>query len=208
MDGKDEALLTGQDNTEPVDGAKDGPVPESQDDVLLTGEEAKAEAPAAPEAPAEGETYEFKMPEGVTLDPQDQENFVGFLKESKISTVHGQKLLEMAAAHVNKTLEGHMQEWRRQQNEWKESLKADQEFGGPKLPGTVKEANRVLSRFGDPEFIKELSGTGFANNAGLVKMLARISKVVSEDRAVEGGPAGAQPRTPGQVMYPTMKPTR
>lgn len=209
MGNEGEAPVAGQGNTGPGEGVSGGPSPEApMDEVLLTGEGEQGSAADSagtpgeqPKEPGEPETYEFKMPEGFTLEQEVQGKFVDILKEAKIPGSHGQKLLDLAVEHVQRLQEAGVSEWRQQQKEWVESLKSDPEFGGPNLQGTIKAANHVLTRFGDADLVKDLAGTGFGNHAGLVKLLARIRKVVSEDRAVEGGPAGARPMTPGEIMF-------
>ena len=208
---EDGPLLTGQGDTGPGGEVAGGPAPEESTDALLTGQEADEGADQEQSEPAEElaetvpEKYEaFKMPEGFTIDPEDQTNFEGVAREMKLSQENAQKLIDLASNHVQKIMESNFKEWKQQQAEWKNALEEDKEFGGPKFKETLKAANRMLSKFGDRELIQDLSGTGFCNNAGLVRMFARIDKLFSEDRTVEGRPAGEPAKTPGQIMYPGM----
>lgn len=212
MEGESVTPNAGQGDTGPSAGASESPSPVvPQDEALLTGkvETSEPEGQQKPEEqqkePGKEEVFEFKMPEGFTLDPEVQGRFVGLLKDAKISPENGQKLLELAVDHVQRFQNEGFATWRKQQEDWKESLRTDKDFGGQKYPETLKAANSILAKFGSPELVNDLTGTGFANNAELVKLLARVRKAIGEDRVVEGGPAGAKSMSKAEAMYPTMR---
>ena len=200
----------GQGITEPEADVQVGSSPEgsAEEGVLLSGKvEGEGEPKAEGDKPKDEvpENYDFKTPEGMELPAETAGKYASMAKEIGLSQPNAQKLLELAADHVRQIQEGHQTEWANQQKQWVEGLKSDNEFGGAALKATLTTANKVLSKYGDPDFINDLSTFGFGNHPGLVKLLARLGKAVLEDRTVEGAAPGAQPKDAAHILFPGMR---
>lgn len=195
--------------TEPEADVTQGSSPEesAEEGVLLSGKVEGEEPGAEGDKPKEEvpEKYDFKTPEGMELPAETAGKYASMAKEIGLTQTNAQKLLELAADHVKQIQEGHQAEWATQQKAWVEGLKSDGEFGGAALKATLVTANKVLSKYGDPSFINDLSTFGFGNHPGLVKLLARLGKVVLEDRTVEGQAPGAQPKDAAHILFPGMR---
>lgn len=155
------------------------------------------------------EKYEFKAPEGMELDPELTDEFSKVAKELELSQEKAQKLADFGPKILQKAAEKQVQQWTEIREGWVNDLKADKEFGGPKLNETVERAKRALNKFdgGDGKLLKLLSapnkgGTGFGDNDALIKFLARVDKATSEDSAIDGGDSGKDNRSAADVLYP------
>jgi len=150
------------------------------------------------------EKYEdFAAPEGVELDKEMLGKFTGIAKALNLPQVGAQKLVDLAAEHTKNIVQQQQVRWSEIRQEWVNELKADKEFGGEKFNETIVGAKRALGKFGSPKMVEFLESTGYGDNAELIRFMARVDKATREDRAIDGGPAGAAPQSAAAVIYPT-----
>lgn len=191
---------TGTPGTPPVEGkgllSGEGEAPAEQGG-LLSGEEGEGETVP--------ETYELSVPEGMEIAPEQLEAFTLLAKQSKLSQKAAQELVTFASKHVQQVLDKNLADWRRQREAWQASFKADPEFGGQNLKATISGVRRVIEKFGDAELMRDLSATGMEDHPGLLRMLARVSKVIGEDRLVRGAKPATAPKSIPDTLYPTMQ---
>lgn len=155
--------------------------------------------------PAEGapEKYEtFTAPEGVTLDQELLGKFSTTAKELNLSQVGAQKLFDLAAENAKAIVAQQQEQARKTREGWVNELKADKEFGGEKFGATVLSAQRTLGKFGSPKLMADLEDSGFGDNAELIRLLTRVDKATREDTIVDGDPAGADPKSAAETIYP------
>lgn len=194
--------------------AEDTPKAEDQpkaEDAPKAEDQPKAEdAPKAEEDPKpEGapDTYaEFKAPEGMELDAKLIEEFLPDFKERGLTQEQAQAEVDRAAKLAEKWSARAVEAFTETTKEWRESIKADPEFGGEKLGQTVALAKRVVDTFGDGDAaLKEIIDQfRLGDHPGFIRLLARVGAAVSEDVFVAGGKARAAP-TITETLYPTMK---
>lgn len=106
----------------------------------------------------------------------------------------------------NKAVNAYVEQQEQQQKQWIESIKADQEIGGEAFQKNAELAKRVVDRFGTDELRKELTDSGYGNHPGLVRLLVRIGKAMSEDSLVRSGSEGPGRKNPEDVLYPPTQP--
>jgi hypothetical protein len=160
-----------------------------QGDKVKEGEGAKA--PVVPEA------YEFKLPEGVTLDTARAEEFSTVAKSLKLTQEQAQQLVDLDVKRAQDQMAAHAETVKG----WANDLKADKDYGGDNLPATLADCRKVMDTFATPELRAYLDSTGLGNYPGLVRFVAKIGKSLSEDTFVKGG-ATTTAKDPAQAMYP------
>ncbi len=135
------------------------------------------------------EKYEFKAPEGVTLDAEAVAEFEPIAKEMNLSNDQAQKLVELQTKFVQKQHEA----WDSTVAKWETDIRADKEIGGQALTENIKNAQRALTQFGTPELKSALDATRMGSHPELVRVFARIGKAMADDSFVSGNrPAGTQ----------------
>jgi hypothetical protein len=160
-------------------------------------EVAKAAEKAAPEK------YEFKAPEGVTLDVELLGEFEGIAKELKLSQEDAQKVADLGAKLAQKFGTQQAAVAEQAKADWAAAATADTEFGGDKLTDNLAVAGKALDAFGTPAFKALLVESGLGNHPEVIRVLYRAGKAISEDRMVTGGagPATAA-QTTAKALYP------
>lgn len=158
--------------------------------------------PAAPEAAPEI-AYEFKTPEGITLDPQRLEQFTALAKELKLPADKAQAIVDMATDLDVKRAEQH----ETIKTQWADAVRADKEMGGDKLAATLATANKVFALLpaNEAQELKAVLDTsGLGSHPSVVRLFAKVGQSLSDDSFIPGGkaPAGAE-RTLADRLYGT-----
>jgi len=167
-------------------------------------------AGATEEKPVVPEKYDLKLPKDSLLTTEALERKAADAKARGLTNEQAQKELEnenaTIATYVDTQKQQQEAEWKKQNEAWVNEIKSDKEIGGEAFPKNVELAKRVVQRFGDDSFVKELDGTGFGNHPGLVRMLVKLGKAMSEDQLVLPGsqPAGAV-KSSAEIFYSKSK---
>lgn len=177
------------------------PSPDAGDaSTLIDGAAPAAEASATTEAKPAGEvTYEFKMPEGITLDEAAADEFRQVAKEEALKPEQAQKYADVAARMVQRQAEAHAN----LVQSWVEQVKTDKELGGDKLDVNLSVAKKALDAFGTPELRDVLNMSGLGNHPELIRAFYKMGQAISEDRFVRGA-AGGGTTDPAKILFPTM----
>lgn len=145
------------------------------------GEAAKGEKDDKPQGAPE--SYEFKAPEGVTLDDTVIGAFSEVAKTLDLPQDKAQQVLDkMAPAIASRQAE----QFAAARTEWTNTSKADKEFGGDKLSENLAVAKKALDAFSTPELRTLLEDSGLGNHPEVIRMFYRTGKAMSEDRFVAG----------------------
>ena len=150
------------------------------------------------------ETYEFKVPDGMTLDQSLLDKFVPFAKDRKMSQEDAQALLDLHVEQRQADAKAHLDAWAKQQQDWAVEFKNDKEFGGPHFDASSRSMNAALSKFATPEEIKAITDIGLGNFTPWAKIMTRVGKLMGEDKFVQGGAANDNPGL-AKTMFPDMK---
>lgn len=159
-----------------------------------TGKE--GDKPTPPEVP---ESYEFKMPEGVTLDPAAADEFTAIAKELKLSAADAQKVADVGAKMAQRQAEQHAN----LVEQWAQDVKADKEIGGDNLEQNLAVARKAMEAFGSPELKALMDSTGIGNHPAVVRFCIKVGGVVNEDGFVRGSTKTAE-SDPAKKMFPSM----
>ena len=190
MNEETPAVIDGQpsghaDQEKPDSQVPDVPVETPTGEVQTDSKDAKHEG--APE------NYEFKLPEGITLDQAVTDKFTSLAKEMNLPNDKAQAYLDLAIEHVQGIQKAQADAWVKQVSGWAEEVKADKELGGQSFDATASVAASAVERFGSPELKALLgmpspenpNGMGLGNHPELVRFCARIGKAMAEDGHVK-----------------------
>lgn len=200
--------------------------------------EAKAEDKSASEAPAEEARPEeaplpeydvFTVPEGVELEDQQVEQFVGILGTAERAILaaagdpakiraavqqFGQQALDQYTAEIQqlggRIAEINAETFRNTQEYWKSQFFEDPEIGGNRKDTTLKNCGAVISRFGgSPQQIAEvrsvLTNTGAGNNVALIRLFNNVANFLGEPQPVAGTKPDPQPQSRQDKRYGNRK---
>jgi len=184
---EDERLLNADD--------KDlSPEEKTKKDELVKAKEAAAKGQQIPEK------YEFKIPEGMTLDQALVDKISPIFRELKISQEGAQKLTEVYAENIKAIADT-------QAESFKKFLKDSYEETIKGLGANYKEqlmyVAKVRDRFLSEESRALLDASGMSNNKAFISDLIKLGKLISEDKSVSGISAAPEGATDAaHTLYP------
>ena len=212
----------------PAPAVSSEPAPETPADpsILSAATEAETPEPAAeapaPEAPAEpvaAPTYEFKPPEGVTLDPAKVGTFSAIVADAEtriaadpaqahaVLQEFGQKLVELHIAEAREAAERYtqlqMDNWKRTNEDWQAQFRNDPEIGKNRQETTLLRMGALMDMYGreaGPERLTALrdilTNTGAGNNLEVLRWTNWMARKVTETSRVV---VPMMPRAPQQA---------
>ncbi|MCQ2282369.1 MAG: hypothetical protein MJZ99_07075 [Bacteroidales bacterium] len=134
----------------------------------------------APQGPPE--KYTFNLPEGLTMTDELEQKFTAIAKEAGITQAQADSLIKMHADIVT----GIQQQAEKVKNDWA----AECHKQGLSTPENLRAAKLAVDTFGGDEAMRALVESGVAFNPAVQKMLQGIGKLLQEDNAPDGQPAG------------------
>ncbi len=206
-----ESLLTGQDSTDTGIQQQNAGNGETKvtDEPKLDGEEGQntngegAEGNKNEEDKATEkvipESYEFDMPDGVTIDAVAADDLAGIAKELKLSKEEAQKVADVGVKMAQRQAEAHQ----KLVSGWIESVKTDKEIGGDGLNENLATARKAIDTFGSQELKDLFNQWGIGNHPEVVKFAVKVGKAISDDGFVRGGNT-TPPKSAAEIMYPSM----
>jgi len=158
---------------------------------------ANAVAEAAKGAP---EKYEFKVPEGFTLDQALVDKFTPIAKKLNLNQAGAQELVDMYSGIVQGTVDAQATSFKT----FVEGLKSETiKALGADYKVQLADAAKSRDRFATPELIEKLNESGLSNDKDMINLFIKIGKAISEDKPPEG-PAGAgSKKDPAEVLFPS-----
>ena len=165
----------------------------------------KAKGPGD-EVPADGK-YDLKMPDGVELDAELAEALGPEFKDLGLTNAQAQKLvdkyIELQQARGGKQAEA----WAGTVQKWADDAKADKEIGGAKWDNTVAASQRAVKTLGTPELREYLNASGGGNHPELIRFMAKVGAMISEDTPASGGAEGkGKPADAAYTLFPSDAP--
>lgn len=162
----------------------------------------KTDETAAPEKVVP-EKYEFKQPDGVSMDTEALGEFEGLAKELKLSQEEAQKVTDIGAKLAQKWGAKQADAIQQAAAEWAATATADKEYGGEKLTESLTVAKKALDAFGTPELRTLLNDSRLGNHPEVIRFMVRAGKAISEDRMVTGGAGPSKAGTDtAKALYP------
>jgi hypothetical protein len=169
----------------------------------LNGDETKANQEVktdSKEAEKEIEYAEFKLPDGLVLDPNVADEFKKTAKDLKLSQEQAQALVDIQSKHVQEMNTKIQHDFKNQVNAWKEETIKEL---GPSLKEDQAYIAKVVKQFGTPELTNLLNQTGLGNNKDVVKFLINVGKNYSDDKFVDGKKSEGT-KDAAKSLYPNM----
>lgn len=196
----------------PVPAAEKPPVapeppPAPVTDTKPPTEPDKSAAPAAPKpVPTEND---LKIPENSPLGTED-------LASIKKDYVDGKITKDQAEGAIQSRTEGALalkatqdKAFEQTKAAWKDAVAKDPELGGDKLPETIALSSRAFKAVASPELQRITESTGLGNHPEFVRMMAKIGRIIGEDRLIRGDVGAAPaPRAPEEVLYGKTTPNK
>lgn len=179
--------------------ATDGQVADAKADADKTDGDSQAQG--APEK------YEFKAPEGFTLDSEVMGEFEVVAKDLNLSQDAAQKIVEKLTPKIaeRQQLQA-VESLKAYRAELVSQVKADKEFGGDKLNESLAVAKKAMDAFGTPALRDLLDQSGLGDHPELIRAFYRAGKAISEDQFVAGGTRPTKgEKTAAQSLYGTHK---
>lgn len=159
--------------------------------------EAKTEE-AKPERVAP-ESYEFKAPEGVELNPALLGEFEGLARELNMPQNEAQAIVERMTPKIQARMQAQQIEIMAQARaDWLQQIEADAEIGGAAKQASQASAAKALHQFGTPELRVLLKDSGLEAHPEVVRFFSRAGKAISEDSFVSGRPPT---KSTAQALY-------
>jgi hypothetical protein len=145
------------------------------------------------------EKYEaFKLPEGLTINPDVEKEFTTLAKELNISQEKAQALLDLQVKVAQKAQEEDAAQMAKLRGEWKDQtlkfLAADKDK-------SLAYAAKFLDKVGDKDLRKYLDDTGLGDHPSLVKAFIEAGKLISDDNFVEGSAPNSE-KSFAEILYP------
>lgn len=159
------------------------------------------------------EKYEFKAPDGITVDPKLEESISPILKEAGVSQEVAQQLFDFHVKALQDAAKAPTDAVETMRKDWVAKVNADAEMakatsGGKTGLDAVKyDIGRALTNL-DPtlagEFKQAMDLTGAGDHPAFVKAMWKLSQLVTEGKHVAGGnPSPAGQVAPGASTRPS-----
>lgn len=178
----------------------------SDDDKVKKAEVVKAKE-AADKAVKDNvvpEKYEFKVPEGLTVDPEYSEKASVIMKKHGITQAAATELGELAATQIQKINKANAEASEASFKSFVEDLKKEtMKELGPNAKQELAFAAKTRDRLASPGLIEKLNRSGLANDIDVIKHFINIGKQISEGKFIEGKSSGVDTKDPLATLYPT-----
>lgn len=203
-DGKTPSMLAGasgapagDSGAAPADGGK---APEG-------GNPAGDPKPPEGNKPPEGapEKYEFKFPEGVTVDQNLLSTFEPMAKELGLTQEKAQKFIDLYATHSKEIVSQQEKALESQRAEWRKTIQSQK--GSDEMIGLAKKALNHFAK-ADPEVGTLFEGSWLGDHPSVVRLLSEAGKMLLEHNMIDGRATGGKPANEkklSELMYPSMQ---
>jgi len=167
-------------------------------ELLKAQADAKAKEEADAKAKVVPEKYEFKAPEGMTLDIAAVEKVTPLFKELKLTQEQAQKLVDVYATQVKSIHDAQAADFAKfVESEKQATIKAL----GANYKEELSYAAKFLDKFANPKVRELFNGSGLGNNIEVIKMFIQAGKLVSEGKLIEGKVDVAADRSAADILY-------
>jgi len=203
---------TGEIVTPTAETTTPAPKAESTGQTLLT-EETKPEAKpeTKPETKAEvPEKYEYKVPEGFTLDADTQTKIDAKFKDLGLSQDAAQSLVDMYIEQTTEAAQAPYAAYKEMTDGWRAEAESHPDLRGKLGPG--QEVNvriaKALDGIGDPKLVSEFKNTmdltGVGNHPAFIRLMDHFAKQLTEGTHVAGnGPSRHGQSAPNAPSQPS-----
>lgn len=175
-------------------------------ETLLT-EDGKSKEGEKTEAKGPPEKYaDYKLPEGVSLQPEVLEKANGLFKELGLTQDQAQKLIDLDVERAKALEAAPIKAYNEMREKWQAAAKADPDIG-PKMEQVKQNVGKLYSAIGDAKLVEDFKGlmnlTGVGDNPAFIKVLNKLSEFVVEGKHVNGSGPSIHGQTTGAAAKPT-----
>lgn len=190
-------------DTPPADGAQ----PPATGDVLSGDDNSEPEGVP--------DQYTFDPPEGFTPNQEALDAAMAVAKEAGLTQAQFDAIAKFDIERTQAANDQAVEDWNNRVQGWRDSAKADKEFGGQNYNANVATALTAVEKFGDAEFkalLKSPSeenpeGLAIGNHPAVLRFLNRIGKVLGDPTLILGDETNTNVATDAdrlKKMYPSM----
>lgn len=129
------------------------------------------------------EKYDFKIPEGVTLDEKVMEKVTELFKANGLSQEQAQAMMDFNINTYKSNQDELVKSHENQKKEWQSETET--EFGG-EYDRKMAIAAKARDAFASKELVELLVDSGLEHNVHVIKFFEKIGSRISEDKLVEG----------------------
>lgn len=188
----EDALYLNKDNESPEvdDEKKAEPSEDHNDDGEVTkGEDDKSSEKPEKDDQENSDDFDYELSvEGESFVKGDSlKEIEAFAKENKLSKDAAMEIVNRQNEAIAEFIEKHESDLDAQIDNWRLEVESDSVLGGENFERTKSSARKAVERFGDEGFIEILNTTGYGNNPSVVRFLANIGELLSEDSLVAPG---------------------
>lgn len=148
------------------------------DEERTAEDQAKAEQDALRQVP---DKYEFKIPEGYTIDAELTADLEAYCKENKLPAGEAQKIADLGAKLLAKQAEQRETQFLEIKEKWLSDAKADKEIGADVEKGKDSVAARAFNTIATPEMKEMINQYGIGNHPEMLRMFYRLAPLMRED---------------------------
>ncbi len=159
--------------------------------------------PVVPQGAPEKGYADFKLPEGITLDPKAIEAFKAVATKQGLSQETAQELVSFQAQSVKAEIDGRLAAVAQQSEAWAKESRA---LFGAAAELHFSHAAKAIESFGTPKMREILTAVGLDNHPEFVAMFARVGAKLAEGQPVEGKTAGNERVPTEKLMFDKMGP--
>lgn len=193
---------TAQTNTEAAPEAKEAATILGGD-TETTAEQPKAEESSkSTEAPKAPDKYEFKLPDGYSLDENALKSFEPTLKELGVTQENAQKLVDKYAELQQAQDKAAETAFNEQVDKWFSESKADKEFGGALFDESMQSAQKAIGKYGTPQLKELLNQSGLGNHPEIVRFCVKVGKALREDNPTQTAGTGGAEKSIEERLWP------
>ena len=131
--------------------------------------------------PKPPDKYELKLAEKSLLTADDIKEVEEFAKNSGLSQEDATTELKWREHFAGQLQNRLVTDHQTKVAQWAGQVQSDKELGGKNFPETEANAARFMAKFGTPEFKKIMNETGGGNHPEIVRIFARVGKMMAED---------------------------
>lgn len=154
------------------------------------------------QVPEDGK-YNLKMPEGIELDTALLDGIAPTLKDLNLSHSQAQALVDKFIEAQTAKSQAKTKEWGETVAGWQDEAKKDPDIGGAKWEETKAASTRAIRVLGTPALTKYLEASGAGNHPELIRIMAKVGSMVSEDDpAISENPGGKGGKDASARLYP------
>lgn len=185
---------------------------ETKPDTKVETKDAKSLLNKDDKSAAVPDKYDFKVPEGYTLDEAVSTEASKLFKDAGLSQATAQSLVDFYIAKTQEAAAAPYKAFTEMKEQWRKDLEGDSQVGH-RLNEVKVNFSRALDSLGDPklaaEFREIMDFTGAGDHPAFARVIDKWTQRLTEGKSVTGGVAavrapGQGPTSAARALYPNL----